>query len=195
MSKEITPPAPSLLRGSLIRVEPLAAQKPENVLSFYKKNKDFLRSFSPTWPSHFFEESFWQRKIWASSQDWQNDLTYRFVIKALENDEEVIGNINLSQICRGAFQNAYLGYGIDQELQGRGLMTEAVGLVVSFAFEKLKLHRVQANTLVENIGSQRVLLKNNFVEEGLAKSYLEINGIWADHKLFACINPNYEESS
>ena len=179
MSKENSSPAPALIKGKLLKIEPLAAQRPEDVLLFYKKNKDFFRPFSPTWPDGFFIESFWQRKIWASSQDWQNDLAYSFVLK--DFNEKIIGNINLSQVCRGAFQNAYLGYGIDHDQQGKGQMTEAVHLIVKFAFEKLRLHRVQANTLVDNIPSQKVLLKNDFVEEGFAKNY------------FARINPHYDE--
>lgn len=189
MSKENSVAAPSLIKGERVILEPLAAQRSEDLLKFYEKNRAFLKAFSPTWPKDFFQESFWQRKIWASSQDWESDKAYRFVLKSKSG--EIIGNINLSQVCRGAFQNAYLGYAVDEDYQGQGIMTEAVSLVTKFTFEKIKLHRLQANTLVDNIGSQKVLLKNGFNEEGLAKNYLEIDGSWCNHKLFASTNPDY----
>jgi ribosomal-protein-alanine N-acetyltransferase len=188
MSKDFTPPAPGLIVGEKVHIEPLSAQRPKVMAKYMTKNSDFFKKFSPTWPTDYLSESYWQRKIWASSQDWQKDSAYRFVITMNEN---VIGHINLTQTFRGPFQNCFLGYALDQDFQGRGLMKEAVGLIIDFAFQKLNLHRVQANTLVDNIASQKVLLANSFHEEGLAKNYLEIDGKWCDHKMYARLNESW----
>lgn len=185
MSNEFTHPMPTIVAGDRVTLEPMASQAVSEVLDFIVRNHDFLKKFSPTTPTDYTTESYWQRKIWASSQDWQNDKVYRFIIR---HQDRLIGHINLSQVFRGPFQNAFLGYALDQEFQGQGLMSEAVALMVKFSFEKLKLHRIQANTLIDNIGSQKVLTKNNFQKEGHAKAYLEINGKWQDHYMFALLN-------
>ena len=94
------------------------------------------------------------------------------------------GYVALSQIYRGSFQNAYLGYAVDRERSGRGLATAAVGQAVEHAWA-MGLHRVQANVIPENAPSQRVLEKNGFRREGLALRYLHVGGRWADHVMFA----------
>ncbi|TIM75611.1 MAG: GNAT family N-acetyltransferase, partial [Mesorhizobium sp.] len=70
---------------------------------------------------------------------------------------------------------------------GRGLMTDAVKVVTRFAFDTLRLHRIEAACIPDNARSIRVLEKAGFRREGLLRSYLRINGIWQDHYLYARI--------
>ena len=100
------------------------------------------------------------------------------------DDGEPAGFIGLSNVMRGALQSAILSYWVDQDHNGRGLATRAVGAVVDFAFGELGLHRVEAGTLPDNFGSQRVLEKNGFERYGLARRFLLIAGEWRDHVLF-----------
>ena len=95
-----------------------------------------------------------------------------------------VGRVALSNIVRASWQNATLGYFIGQHFTGRGLATQAVRLVLQVAFENLSLHRVQAAAMPRNLASIRVLEKAGFVHEGMARRYLEINGIWEDHLLY-----------
>jgi ribosomal-protein-alanine N-acetyltransferase len=99
-------------------------------------------------------------------------------------DGTLAGYVSLSQIFRGAFQNAYLGYAIHREFNGRGIATAAVGGMVEHAWS-LGLHRVQANVATTNRASRRVLEKNGFRHEGTALRYLHIGGSWTDHDMFA----------
>jgi ribosomal-protein-alanine N-acetyltransferase len=99
-------------------------------------------------------------------------------------DGALSGYVSLSQIFRGAFQNAYLGYAIDLAHVGRGLATEAVRGAVEHAWD-IGLHRVQANVATTNHASRRVLEKNGFRHEGTALRYLHIGGAWTDHHMFA----------
>jgi ribosomal-protein-alanine N-acetyltransferase len=94
------------------------------------------------------------------------------------------GFIALSNLVRGAFQSANLGYWVDDARRGRGLASAAVASMAELAFEELGLHRLEAATLVDNAASQRVLEKNGFRLIGLAPHYLEIAGEWRDHVLF-----------
>jgi ribosomal-protein-alanine N-acetyltransferase len=100
--------------------------------------------------------------------------------------------INLSQIFRGGFQNAYLGYGLGEKFTGQGLMTEAIELTLKHAFKTLKLHRVEANVQPNNIASIAVLRKTGFTKEGFSRKYLKIGGRWRDHERWAIIVEDYK---
>ncbi len=95
------------------------------------------------------------------------------------------GEINLNSVQRGPFQNAYVGYWIDQAVAGRGLMAETVVVLARFAFEELGLHRLQVSIIPRNRPSRRIPEKLGLREEGIALRYLEINGVWEDHVRYA----------
>ncbi len=106
---------------------------------------------------------------------------------------KICGAINLSQIFRGGFQNAYLGYYVGAGFAGKGLMTEAISLILKFAFKDLKLHRIEANVQPENLASIAVLRKNNFTKEGFSRKYLKIGGKWRDHERWAIISEDWRK--
>jgi ribosomal-protein-alanine N-acetyltransferase len=125
------------------------------------------------------------RAVLQHRREWKRGHTFVLVITPRDNEARVIGRIALGAVLRGAFQNAYLGYWIDQELQGRGLMTEAVHATTAFAFSAAGLHRVQAAVMPRNGASLRVLEKAGYRREGVAQRYLSIAGRWEDHVLLA----------
>ncbi len=96
-------------------------------------------------------------------------------------NNKVAGEINLLSIQRGPMQSATIGYWVDEALAGNGYVPEAVVVVLRFAFEVLGLHRVEISIIPRNFASRRVVEKLGIREEGLAKGFLEINGIWEDH--------------
>lgn len=100
-------------------------------------------------------------------------------------DECIVGLINLSQIFRGPFQNAYLGYYIGQPFANRGYMTEAIHLVLRHAFKTLKLHRLEANIQPGNKASLALVRRAGFTKEGYSRRYLKIGGRWRDHERWA----------
>ncbi len=109
------------------------------------------------------------------------------------SNNRIAGIINLSQIFRGPFQNAYLGYGLGVKFTGQGLMTEAVSLVLRFAFKELKLHRIEANVQPENLPSIAVLKRCGFTKEGFSRKYLKIGGRWRDHERWAIISEDWRK--
>jgi ribosomal-protein-alanine N-acetyltransferase len=125
------------------------------------------------------------RSVLRHRRDWKAGHSYVLYVSPREDDRTIIGRVALGGLLRGAFQNAYLGYWIDAEHEGRGLMTEAVRATLSFAFGPAELHRVQAAVMPRNAASQRVLEKVGFRREGFAERYLCIAGAWEDHILFA----------
>lgn len=99
----------------------------------------------------------------------------------------IVGVVNLNEIVRGYFQSAYLGYYGMVGLERRGLMSEAVSLVVSHAFEELGLHRLEANIQPDNTRSLALVRRLGFRREGYSPRYLEIGGEWRDHERWAIL--------
>jgi len=109
-----------------------------------------------------------------------------------KEDKAIAGMINLSQIFRGIFQNAYLGYALGEKFTKQGLMTEAIELILRFAFKNLRLHRVEANVQPTNLASIAVLRKNGFTKEGFSRRYLKIDNKWRDHERWAIIAEDWK---
>jgi [ribosomal protein S5]-alanine N-acetyltransferase len=170
------------LHGERISLRHLVADDASTLLALMKQNRDFLEQWEPVREQGFFTLDAQLAEIEASAADAAADRRHAFGIFL---DSELVGRVALSQIFRGIFQNAYLGYSIAERWNGHGLATEAVGVVMEFAFGELGLHRVQAAVMPRNVGSIRVLEKNGFREEGYAVGYLCINGVWEDHRIFA----------
>ena len=96
-----------------------------------------------------------------------------------------MGEVTLSSILRGPFQNGSIGYWVDKDLAGLGIVPEAVVVVLRFAFETLRLHRIEVAIIPRNGASRRVTEKLALRNEGVALGFLEINGQWEDHVRYA----------
>jgi ribosomal-protein-alanine N-acetyltransferase len=102
-------------------------------------------------------------------------------------DDAIVGSINLSQIFRGGFQNAYLGYQVGAPFAGQGYMTEALQLMLNYAYDTLKLHRLEANIQPGNRASIALVRRAGFIKEGFSRRYLKICGRWRDHERWAIL--------
>ena len=96
-----------------------------------------------------------------------------------------VGELTLSSVVRGPFQNAVIGYWIDSAQAGNGYVPEAVAVALAFAFDDLGLHRIEIAIIPRNERSRRVVEKLNIRLEGVAEKFLQINGVWEDHARFA----------
>ncbi|HEV7797726.1 MAG TPA: GNAT family N-acetyltransferase [Pyrinomonadaceae bacterium] len=110
----------------------------------------------------------------------------------LVTDGAIIGAINLSQIFRGGFQSAYLGYYIGAQYAGQGYMTEALRLALRYAFQGLKLHRLEANIQPGNNASIALVRRAGFIREGYSRRYLKISGRWRDHERWAIVTDDWK---
>jgi ribosomal-protein-alanine N-acetyltransferase len=170
------------LRGERIVLRHLVEADAPALLAFVEGNRGFFEQWEPTRDDGFFTLDAQRIDIADAAADAAANRRHAF---GLFLDGELVGRLALSNLVRGVFQNAYLGYSIGEQWNGQGLATEAVALAVEFAFGELGLHRVQAAVMPRNSGSIRVLEKNGFREEGYAVGYLCINGVWEDHRIFA----------
>ena len=148
----------------------------------YLANREHLAPWEPLRTEAFFSVEVQERSAQQCVEESAAGRSARFVIES--DDGEVRGRVNLNNIVRGAFWSADLGYWVDVSRLRRGLASRSVAQVAEYARSELGLHRLQAATLLHNIGSQRVLLENGFERIGFAPKYLRIAGEWQDHILF-----------
>lgn len=149
-------------------------------------SRDFLQPWEPAWPPDATEGAAFRRRLRRFLEDWRDGTAYAFFIIDRET-EDLLGGITLSNLRRGVTQSGTIGYWMGLPYVRRGHMSEAVHLVLDFAFDTLGLHRVEAACLVHNEASRGLLLKAGFSEEGLARQYLCIDGRWQDHRTFGIL--------
>jgi len=147
-------------------------------------SRDFLTPWEPTWPPDDLTRASYRRRIRRYAEDQRSDLAYPlFVFR--KSDNVLLGGLTLANIRRGCAQAGNLGYWMGAAYSRQGYMTAAVKLVIPFAFETLRLHRVEAACIPGNVASVRLLEKTGFRREGFAREYLCIDGAWQDHLLYA----------
>jgi ribosomal-protein-alanine N-acetyltransferase len=161
------------------------------ILSFYGRNDEFFRATDPARPQGFDTERFWLEQVEKSLTEFYRDTSVRLLL--FDARSRVLGTAYFTQIFRGPFHACYLGYGLDQAEQGKGLMTEALTAAIAYMFDELGLHRIMANYMPHNAKSAAVLKRLGFVIEGQARDYLRINGAWRDHVLTSLINPGWTD--
>jgi ribosomal-protein-alanine N-acetyltransferase len=165
----------------MMRIRPVEVADAAALAAVYVSNRAFLAPWEPVRDEVFFTEEGQRQRLATSVADARNGAGYSCVI---EVDGELAGAVTLSAIARGPAQTAHLGYWVAQAVNGRGYATQAVARMLDVAFGDLGLHRVQAATLLHNLGSQRVLERSGFTRIGVAPSYVHIAGEWQDHILF-----------
>ncbi|OCT12286.1 alanine acetyltransferase [Paenibacillus pectinilyticus] len=172
--------------GENIYIRFIGKDDTEDLLALTQRNRTHFEQVSPKRDESYYSQDFHEKMIEGWIKQREEDKRYVFGIFLKESDQ-LIGDISIFDIKRGPVQNCTLGYGLDQEHNGKGYMTEAIQLLLTFAFEEAKLQRVEAGVMPRNIGSIRVLEKAGFQREGLARKLLEINGTREDHVIFAML--------
>ena len=151
-----------------------------------EESREFLIPWEPTWPNDDLTRSAFRRRLRRYQHDIREDEAYPFFVFRSHGDV-LVGGLTVSHVRRGVTQTCSLGYWVGKSHSRQGLMSAAVAAVASFAFERLRLHRVEAACLPDNVASVRLLEKAGFTREGVARRYLRINGMWQDHLLFALL--------
>ena len=149
-----------------------------------RQSAEFLQPWEPSWSAdHLTRKGFVNRVYWANRSIAQGTAVPLFLIR--RNDNAVMGAITLDNIRRGPSQAGTIGYWIGAAFARQGYMQEALTAVVHYAFEVLDLSRIESACLPENAASRALLEKCGYKYEGVAQSYLQINGRWRNHVLYA----------
>lgn len=147
-------------------------------------SQDFLTPWEPTWAAdHLSRKSFTNRVYWAQRAISNGTSLPLFLVR--RSDEVLMGAITLDNIRRGPAQAGTTGYWIGAQFARQGYMREAIEAVVHYAFTTLDLSRIEAGCLPENKASRGLLERCGYKYEGVAQSYLQINGRWRNHVLYA----------
>ncbi|MDF7628966.1 GNAT family N-acetyltransferase [Erwiniaceae bacterium L1_55_4] len=149
---------------------------------FINRNKHFFAPYEPLRDESYYDIECTKDRIKSSYTDFNSKKCLLLIIK-LKNSNEVIGSINFTNFIYGVFQACYLGFSLDESFQGKGLMYEALEKCLPFVKQNYDIHRIMANHLLDNFRSEKTLSSLGFLKEGVAKSYLKINGKWQDHAL------------
>lgn len=171
-----------------IQLLPADPSLASEVTDYYQRNRTFLEKYEPIREEEFFSLEYQRKLLEEERLDFCQKTAFRFYLTLTSQPQRIIGIIGLNNVVWGAFCSAFLGYKSDEEAQNKGYMTIAVGLLTDYAFHELHLHRIEANVMPRNQASLRVLEKNHFVNEGISKYYLNINGVWEDHIHMVRIN-------
>jgi ribosomal-protein-alanine N-acetyltransferase len=162
----------------MIRIRPATVDDAPALAKVYAANRRFLAPWEPIRDEDFFTPAGQHERIAHAVAD------EKALMCLITEDAGIVGMISLTEIARGPAQSAHLGYWVSETANGRGIATQAVRLMFDVAFGQLALHRLQAGTLLHNLGSQKVLERTGFERIGVARSYLNIAGQWQDLILF-----------
>ena len=153
-------------------------------------SRNFLTPWEPSWAADALTRAAFHRRLARYAADWRSDQGYSFLLFRLA-DDALLGGIGITNVRRGVAESCSLGYWVGERHAHQGYMTEGLQLVLAFAFQRARLHRVEAACLPHNTPSRRLLLKSGFHEEGYARGYLCIDGRWQDHVLFAILRDHW----
>ncbi|HEU4557881.1 MAG TPA: GNAT family N-acetyltransferase, partial [Longimicrobium sp.] len=156
-----------------------ASDAPE-IVRYFSHNREHLAGSRPRMTAEFFTDDFWRSQAHAALSEFRTDRSLRMFTFERAGGRRVIGNVNFVQFQRGAAHYCTLGYGIDREHEGRGLMHEALVAGIRHMFGPMNMHRIQANYVPWNRRSGALLRRLGFTVEGYARDYLYLDGAWQD---------------
>ena len=180
------PETEPLIRGDGLYLRPAVSADFTAWAHLRAESRAFLTPWEPTWPADDLSRSAFRRRLRRYAEDQRSDQSYAFFLFR-KNDHALTGGLTLANIRRGVAQAATLGYWMGARYAGKGRMTRAVAAATRYGFSTLRLHRIEAACLPQNIASISLLERNGFQREGFARAYLKIDGAWRDHVLYALI--------
>jgi ribosomal-protein-alanine N-acetyltransferase len=162
----------------------------DQVLDYYKRNRDFLAEWEPVRDASFYEAAYHSKQLYNDTASMESGSMLRLWIFKKDDKDRIIGSVSFNNIVRGAFLSCHLGYKLDKDEVNKGYAAEAINKGIEIMFNEYKLHRIEANIMPKNKASLRVVEKLGFYNEGLAYKYLKIHGVWEDHIHMVLLNDN-----
>jgi ribosomal-protein-alanine N-acetyltransferase len=159
---------------------------------FFSRNREHLAPWE-THDDEFFTVPYWEKSIREGEEARARGLMQRMIFFEKPDEDFVAGTISLVHItARAPIWQARVGYGIDATKEGRGLMSEALGIAIRYAFDVLNIKRLLAGHLAHNVRSSRTLARAGFVRECYQREYFWVGGRWEDHVETYLLNPKWK---
>ena len=150
------------------------------------ESRSFLEPWEPRWTTDELTPTAWRQRVRRYKNEHSAGTGTAYLIFEKPSGT-LLGGINIGNIRYGVSQSAQIGYWMGAPHAGKGFMQDAIGALLSHAFGRMRLHRIEAACIPDNARSIRVLEKAGFTREGLLRSYLRINGAWQDHYIYSLI--------
>jgi [ribosomal protein S5]-alanine N-acetyltransferase len=171
--------------GGLVRLRPVRLRDGGMWASIRLRDERHLAPWEPDAPGLWTQRNTvaeWSARWSALRTVGRRGLGLPFAITL---DDMFAGQVMIGNVMRDPLWSAYVGYWIGSHAAGRGVTTAAVAMVLDHTFGQVGLHRIEATVRPENQASRRVLAKLGFREEGLLRRYLNVDGAWRDHLMYA----------
>ena len=185
---------PLVLQGRRVVLRPLVPDDFDGWREVRIRCADWLIKWEPAridgYPDPVEDRRAFAARCGARERERQLGTGYGFGVFV---DGAFAGEMNLSGIQRGPFQNGFIGYWIDEAQAGKGYTPEAAAVLIRFALEEVGLHRIQVSIIPRNAPSRHVAAKLLLREEGIAERFLEIDGTWEDHVCYAITAEEWDE--
>jgi ribosomal-protein-alanine N-acetyltransferase len=175
------------IRGEGVYLRPSEMRDFPEWAGLRERSRAFLTPWEPVWPHDDLTRASFRYRVRRHAEEAARDESYSFFIFR-EEDDLLVGGLSLGHVRRGVSQAATLGYWMGEPYAGQGYMSRAVRATLLYAFSYQGLHRIEAACLPNNEPSKRLLERVGFRQEGYARAYLNINGQWRDHLLFALLD-------
>ncbi|MEG1002948.1 MAG: GNAT family protein [Clostridium sp.] len=153
-----------------------------DLLKFEIDNRSFFEESCISRGDKYYEENNFKEILRELIKEQEQGIHYMYLIK--NNNDEIVGRINLVDIIRGNMNKAELGYRIAKTHTGRGYGKKAVELILREALNIHKLHRIESGTAIGNIASQNILESSGFRKVGIYNKYIYLNGQWNDSVIY-----------
>jgi ribosomal-protein-alanine N-acetyltransferase len=189
-----TAPPPFRLTGKRTELRAPERQDWQPWAELRSASRHFLAPWEPSWSDDALSRAAFRRRLARYALEWHSDQGYTFLLFRRE-DDALLGGISLTNVRRGVAESCSIGYWVGARFARHGYMTEGIELTLKFAFERLRLHRLEAACLPHNAPSRGLLLKAGFREEGYAREYLCIDAKWQDHVLFGLLASEWRSRS
>jgi ribosomal-protein-alanine N-acetyltransferase len=162
------------------------------VIDYYRRNAAYLAPWEPIRPADFLTEEYWRRFASRCHEEFEGDGALRLFLFPDNAPGRIVGYVGLFNFVRGSGHFCTLGYCLDEQLQGQGLMAETLEEVIRFAFQELSMHKVFANYIPHNLRSAMLLKRLGFEVDGFSRDFLLINGRWEDHIMTSLTNRDWK---
>ena len=169
------------LSDGVITLRPITYRDAKWWARVQEENRAWLKPWEVTYPEGSGPTPSFRKMMRAFKKDARWGRSENLVIML---GKDAVGFIALGGIAYGPSRSAFIGYWIAEKFGGQGVVTRAVCLLRDYAFNVLRLHRIEINIRPENQPSIRVAMKSGFELEGKRSKYLHIDGQWRDHLCF-----------
>ena len=182
-------------RTERLLLKMIKPEQADQVLDFYLRDKKLFEQFEPARMENFYTFKFQKKVLSFEGKMTAQGSLYRYYVYEKHNPGRIIGTVCIHHINRGFFSSCEIGYKFSSAYHHMGYATETIKLIIETIFGELKLHRIVAWVLPDNMPSIRLLGRLGFQFEGICRDYLFLQGAWRDHAQYSLLSDDYSSAT